>query len=277
MPFSVIGVSYSLAAFPTLTRLFSSGNRQDFLEQMITSTRHVIFWSVPISVLFVVLRAQIVRTILGAGRFNWDDTRLVAAALALFTISLVAQNLTTLFVRSYYSQGKTKAPLMINVLSALVIIGASIYLVNVFQNNFFFKNFTESLLKVSGVPGTAVLMLPLGFSVGVLVNLIVHWAGFHYHFPSFSKPVLRTLFEVSGSSVIMGYITYKFLGVFNLFFNINTLPGIFLQGFFSGVAGLASAVLVLHLLKNKELAEVWKTLHKKIWKVEVIIPDAELQ
>ena len=103
VPFSIIGVSYSLAAFPTLTRLFSSGSHKDFVEQMIDSARHIIFWSVPVSVLFIVLRAQIVRTILGAGRFNWDDTRPTADALALFPVSLVAQNLVTLFVRCYYS------------------------------------------------------------------------------------------------------------------------------------------------------------------------------
>lgn len=276
VPFSIIGVSYSLAAFPTLTRLFSGGNHNEFLEHMIDSARHIIFWSVPISVLFVVLRAQIVRTILGAGRFNWDDTRLTAAALALFTISLLAQNLVVLFVRSYYSQGRTKTPLIMNILSALLIVFGSFYLVQIFQNNFFFKNFMESILKVSEIPGTAVLMLPLGFSIGVLVNLLIHWIGFHHHFPSFSSPVLRTLFEISGSSVIMGFVTYKSLSVFDNIFNINTLLGIFMQGFLSGIIGIISAVLILYLLNNRELKEVWYILHKKIWKARVVGPDAEL-
>ncbi len=277
VPFSIIGVSYSLAAFPTLTRLFSGGEHKEFVNQMINSARHIIFWSVPISVLFVVLRAQIVRTILGSGEFNWSDTRLTAAALALFTISLIAQNLVALFVRSYYSQGKTKTPLFMNIFSALIIIFGSYYLVHLFQTSLFFKNFMESLLKVSDIPGTVVLMLPLGFSVGVIINLIIHWIGFHRHFPSFSSSVLRTLFEVSGASIIMGFVTYLGLNIFDTVFNINTLSGIFLQGFVSGIIGVISAVLVLLLLKNKELVEVWGTLHKKIWKANIIAPDAELQ
>ena len=277
VPFSIIGVSYSLAAFPTLTRLFSVGNTDEFVEQMIVSARHIIFWSVPISVLFVVLRAQIVRTILGAGNFNWDDTRLTAAALAVFTMSLLAQNLVALFVRSYYSRGKTKTPLVMNVISAGVIILGSYFLVQLFQNNFFFRDFMESILKVSGIPGTVVLMLPLGFSIGVLINLVIHWIGFQRHFSPFSSPVLRTLFEVSGASIIMGYVTYKSLSIFDTVFNINTLFGIFLQGFLSGIIGIISAILVLYLLHSKELAEVWSTLHKKIWKAKVIVPDAGLQ
>jgi putative peptidoglycan lipid II flippase len=276
VPFSIIGVSYSLAAFPTLTKLFNSGEKGEFVQQMINSARHIIFWSVPISVLFIVLRAQIVRTILGAGRFNWDNTKLTAAALALFTLSLLAQNLVALFVRSYYSQGKTKTPLIMNVFSALLIVFGSFYLVRLFQGNLFFQNFVESILKVSDTPGTSVLMLPLGFSIGVVVNLVIHWIGFHLHFPSFSKPVLRTLFEVSGSSIIMGFVTFEALQMLDTIFDDNTFYGIFFQGFLAGILGILSALVVLILFKNRELAEVWTTLHKKIWKAKVIAPDAEL-
>lgn len=277
VPFSIIGVSYSLAAFPTLTKLFSNGDRGEFVEQMINSSRHIIFWSIPISVMFVVLRAQIVRTVLGAGRFNWDDTRLTAAALALFTVSLVAQNLVTLFVRSYYSQGKTKTPLLMNMLSALLIVVGSYYLVQLFNYSIFFRTFIESILKVNGIPGTVVLMLPLGYSIGVIVNLIIHWWGFSLHFPTFSKPVKRTLFETISASTIMGYVSYNMLFVFDKVFDINTLLGIFSQGLFSGLVGIVVAVLVLYLLGSRELSEVWSTLHKKIWKATVVAPDADLQ
>lgn len=276
VPFSIIGVSYSLAAFPTLTRLFSSGNKEEFVGQMISSSRHIVFWSVPISVLFVVLRAQIVRTILGSGRFNWSDTRLTAAALALFTISLLAQNLVALFVRSYYSQGKTKTPLIMNIISAFLLVYISYNLVYIFQTSSFFRYFIESILKVSDIPGTAVLMLPLGYSIGLFINLIIHWLGFHFHFPKFSRPVTRTLFEVFGSSTIMGYVTYKCLEFFGSRLDLNTLLGIFLQGFFSGIIGIFTGVVVLYFLGSQELSEVWSTLHKKIWKAKVVSPDAEL-
>ncbi len=276
VPFSIIGISYSLAAFPTLTRLFSSGNRGEFVNQMIMSSRHIIFWSVPVSVLFIVLRAQIVRVILGAGRFNWDDTRLTAAALALFTISLVAQNLVTLFVRSYYSQGKTKTPLILNVVSALIIVLSSYYFIFLFKTNIYFKFFIESIMKVSDIPGTIVLMLPLGFSFGLFFSLVVHWWGFSKHFPDFSKPVLRTFFQTVSASVIMGYVSYVSLNVLDGLLNINTLMGIFLQGFISGILGIISSVIVLYILDSQELKEVWTTLHHKIWKAKIVPPDPEL-
>ncbi len=276
VPFSIIGVSYSLAAFPTLTRLYSQGSHEEFLRQMIDSSRHIIFWSVPISVLFIVLRAQIVRTILGTGQFSWNDTRLTAAALALFTVSLIAQNLVTLFVRSYYSQGRTKTPLFMNIISAVVIVLGSFYLVRVFNSNVFFRDFIESILKVSDVPGTVVLMLPLGFSIGVVLNLLIHWIGFHFHFRNFSRPVLRTFFEVFSSSIIMGYVTYHCLNIFSVIFNTETALGIFLQGFLSGIIGIVVAILILFVLHSRELEEVWRTLHQRIWKARVVPPDPEL-
>jgi len=75
IPLSIIGVSYSIAAFPTLARLYSNGERDAFVHQVATATRHIIFWSLPILALFVVLRAQIVRSIFGTGEFDWADTR----------------------------------------------------------------------------------------------------------------------------------------------------------------------------------------------------------
>jgi hypothetical protein len=164
-----------------------------------------------------------------------------------------------------------------NVVSTVCIVAFSYLLVQIFQTNFLFRDFIESLLKVSGVPGTVVLMLPLGFTLGIFVNLITHWISFALEFRSYSPPVSKTLFQISGASLIMGYVAYRFLYVFSNIFDTDTLFGIFMQGFTSGMCGVVVAVVVLYLLKSKELKEVWSTLHKKIWGAKIIIPDAELQ
>ena len=163
-----------------------------------------------------------------------------------------------------------------NMFSSALIIGLAYYLVHFFNHNIFFQNFIESLLKVSGVSGTAMLMLPLGFSLGVLVNCVIHWIGFGLEFRSFSKPVLRTSFEVVGSSIIMGFVAYLGLNFFGPMTGTVTTAGVFLQGFLSGVSGIIVAILILYLLKSKELSEVWSTLHKKIWKATVVGPDAAM-
>jgi putative peptidoglycan lipid II flippase len=275
VPLSIIGVSYSSAIFPTLSKYFVRGERNEFLAKMIETARHIIFWSIPITILFIVLRAQIVRTIYGSGNFNWSDTRLTAAALALFIISVVGQSLVLLFVRAYYAEGKTTKPLFVNVVSAIVIVVGGYGLTKAFFAFPVFRFFIEDLLRVTGQAGTSVLVLPLAYSIGVLLNAYLHWYMFEKDYKGFTKPVLETLFQSFAASVIMGYVTFVSLRFFNLFFTLDKAWGVFMQGLCAGIVGIAAGVFILHMLKNKELEEVSATLHRKFWKAKVVVPDQE--
>lgn len=275
VPLTIIGSSYSSAIFPDLSRLYVTGNHQEFLEKMIAAARHIIFWSTPIMVLFIVLRAQIVRTVLGAGAFDWADTRLTAASLAIFMISVIGQSLIVLFVRAFYAEGKTTKPLLINVISAVVIIVLGYVLTKVFFAYPVFRFFLEDLLKVSGQQGTSALVLALAYSIGVILNTVLHWLMFQKKFPSFSRPVLSTLLHTFSASVIMGYVAFLSLRLFALVFPLTKVWGVFLQGFCAGIVGLAVGIMVLLMLKNPELQEVWRTFHHKIWKAKV--PPAEVE
>ncbi len=274
VPLTIIGASYSSAVFPTLSRLFFQKQTKEFLEKMIASAQHIIFWSMPLTILFVVLRAQIVRTILGAGKFDWADTRLTAAALALFTISTIGQSLIILFVRAFYAEGKTSKPLLINLVSAGVIVACGYIFVKVFYAFPVFRFFLEDLLKVSGQTGTSVLVLAIAYTLGVILNTILHWVMFERAYKGFTKPVFATLFQTFAASIIMGYVAYWGLRIF-AFFPLEKVWGIFLQGFLAGIFGIIAGILILILLKNREIVEVWKTLHNKIWKAPV--PPAEVE
>ncbi|PIT96991.1 hypothetical protein COT82_00170 [Candidatus Campbellbacteria bacterium CG10_big_fil_rev_8_21_14_0_10_35_52] len=275
VPLTIIGVSYSVAAFPTLVRLFSNGEKEYFLEQMLAAAKHIIFWSFPTVILFIVLRAQIVRVILGSGEFDWSDTRLTAASLALFVVSLAAQGLVLLFARGYYATGNTKKPLIFNVIAAILAVIFSFILIKLFAANDTFRYFIEVLLRVENIEGTSVLMLPLGYSIAMFLNAIALWLALQRDFNSFSQTLSRTFFQSISSSIIMGFVAYGFLTIFKGLFNINTFWGIFSQGLFAGIVGIAVGVFMLIILGNKEVVEVWKSLHSKFWKADVIAPEQE--
>jgi putative peptidoglycan lipid II flippase len=268
VPLSIIGVSYSSAIFPMLATLMAEGKKDVFVGKMISAAQHVIFWSVPLSVLFIVLRAQIVRTVLGSGEFSWSDTRLTAAALALFVISSIGQSLILLFVRSFYAEGKTAKPLTINVVSMFATIALGFGLIKLFHTFPTFKYFTEALLRVSGSEDSSVLMLPLAFSIGIFINLYLHWRSFTKDFSGFTGPVLKTAFHSFGASIIGGFVAYKSLQLFVNAFDLSTVFGIFMQGFCAGMMGIVVIITVLALLKSKELQDVWRVLHEKVWKVD---------
>ena len=270
VPLVVIGASYSVAAFPTLARLYSSGDMPEFFNQITVAARHIIFWSFPAIALFVVLRAQIVRVVLGSGEFTWTDTRLTAAALALFAISLVAQSLVLLFVRGYYAAGKTAKPVMINVFSSVLIIGFAFLFNYLFTAYDQYRYFIESLLRVEDIPGTSVLMLPLSYSLAVLLNAILFWVSFQKDFSRFSTALSRTLFQSLAASIVLGFAARQMLNVLDDVFDLNTFFGIFGQGLISGIVGIIVGVLVLRLLHSKELKEASISLHRKFWRTTVI-------
>jgi len=277
VPMAIIGVSYSMAAFPTLARLFAKGETDAFLGHVVRAARHIIFWSVPVTVLFVVLRAQIVRTILGSGSFGWSETRLVAAALALFAISVVAQSLILLFVRGYYAMGETSRPVRFAIISVLLTVGSAFGLYQLYQSSPYFVAVLEELLRVSGQTGTMVLILPLAFSIGQISYAFMLWVSFDRRFNCFSDTLWKSIFHSTSASIVMGFVAYSMLQVLDDMFDINTLLGIFSQGALAGITGIIAGILLLVLMQNEEVTTVGRTLHSKFWKkAQLIVVEEDL-
>ncbi len=278
VPLNIVGISYAVAAFPSLVKAFAERNNEEFKKHLKLSARQIIFWSLPVVFLFIVLRAQIVRVILGTGYFSWNDTRLVAAALAIFSVSIISQAMVPLLSRAYYAAGDTKRPLTVNLFCSILIIIFSFVFLRVFENFAYFRYFIESFLKVSDVPGTEVLMLPLAYSLGTTINFILHWYFVKRDFLKKGEPfIARTSFQSLGASFFIGFIAYLGLNLFSNFFNLNTGLGVFLQGFISGILGILVGILALYLLKSEELKELWQTLRTKFWKIRIFLsPQEEL-
>jgi putative peptidoglycan lipid II flippase len=276
VPLNIIGISYAIAAFPTLVKSFSE-KKDEFKKHLKSTARQIIFWSLPITFLFIVLRAQIVRVLLGSGSFSWDDTRLAAAALAIFSLSIVAQGMTALLSRAYYAAGDTKRPLTVNLFCSILIIILSYILLHLFESFAFFRYFIESLLKVSDISGTEVLMLPLAYSIGTILNFILHWYFVRRDFMEHESFITKTSFQSLGASFFIGLVAYIGLNIFSPIFGTTTGWGVFLQGFISGILGICAGVLVLYLLKSEELKDLFEALKTKFWRTKILVsPQEEL-
>lgn len=118
-------------------------------------------------------------------------------------------------------------------------------------------------------------MLPLAYSLGTIINFILLWFFIKKDFVKSEPFILKTFFQSLGASFFIGLISYLSLNVFASIFGTHTFWGIFLQGFLSGILGIAAGILVLYLLKNEELKDLSKTLHTKFWKVKVVAPPQE--
>lgn len=275
VPLNIIGISYAVAAFPTLAKSVSLGKMDEFKNHLKSAARAIVFWSLPVIFLFIVVRAQIVRVILGSGSFSWESTRLVAACLAVFSVSILAQGMITLLSRAYYAKGDTKRPLIVNFSCSILIIILSYIFIHLFENVLLFRFFIESMLKVNDIPGTEVLMLPLAYSVGTILNAVLHWFFVRKDFMNGESFITKTFFQSLGASFFLGLVSYLSLNILSPIFGTTTLLGVFLQGFISGILGIVSAILVLYLLKNEELKDIIKTLKTKFWRVKIIAPSQE--
>jgi putative peptidoglycan lipid II flippase len=238
------------------------------------AARQIIFWSVPAIALLVVLRAHIVRVVLGSGAFDWTDTRLTAAALALFSISIVAQGITLLLVRASYASGKTAAPLMIASMSAFLALALGSVFLKMFQH-VDAAVFLEELLRVQHVPGSDMLALILAYSAASMIGTLLLIGYFEMHLGSFFSDVARAWWESLTAALLGGaaaYLTLNILGDITL---ASTLASVALKGCAAGLVGLAATASAYYFLGSREFGAAVEAFKRRLWREVEPVSSAE--
>lgn len=276
LPTTVIGLSYSVAAFPAMASFSLKKERIGFEEYFSSAFRHIIFWTAPFSALLLVLRAQIVRVILGSGAFSWQDTRLTAASLFLFSLAIVFQSLFLLLVRAFYAEGEVKKPLIINVVSAIFSVFSVFLFLKIFSPGTWFSSNLSLMLDISDISDIRVLSLSFGIFLGSVFNLIILLLAFKGVFGWFPlKSAKKFTFEIIFSSFLGAFVAHFGLSLFSVFLNLHTFWGIFLQGFFSGILGIAVIITILYILRSQEFFEVIASFKNAVFKTRVPAPEPE--
>ncbi len=275
VPLAIVGVSYSVAAFPMLARLYSEKHFTDFSRLIMNALRHILFWSFPIVALLIVVRAQFVRVILGSGAFDWSDTRLTAAILALFALSLAAQAIHLLLVRALYATQNTRLPLYITIISSVWAIISAFVFHSLILLSDTFRTFLQTIMRLEDVQGIEVLALPLGYSCALIAEtLFLLMLSRRQLFISARVLGATTLRGIS-AALVAGFCAYTTLNFYALRFEADTLLSIFFQGFFATVAGALGALIVYYLMKSPELIEAYQALHRRLFKTTTVGPQDE--
>lgn len=275
VPLAIIGVSYSVAAFPLLAQLYAEKKYAELGQQIGTTLRHIFFWSVPVIAFFVVIRAQFVRVILGSGAFDWNDTRLTAAVLAILIMSLTAQACNLLLVRALYAVGNTRIPFYVTFLSSWLALFFSLSFYAALSSHDRLYTIVASSMRLENVTGVEVLALPLGYTLALIlhVTIMAFFARKHV-FLSLRKLFVPFMQSIIGA-LFGGYVSYVTLNYFVTVFKTDTFHAVFAQGLFAFMCGSVGYIVVQYLFKNKELAEIYCTLKRKFGKGDVIVPQDE--
>ena len=247
-PLGIFAISFAVASFPTLSALSDKENREKFIANLSSTAKQILFFVIPISILLFVLRAQIVRVILGYGKFTWEDTILTFNALGVFALSLFAQALIPLLTRSFWALHDTKTPFVTSSISVLINLILAF-----------------SLSKQYGIVG-----LVMAFSISSIINALLLYylinkkIGFSCH-----NAIFKSAIKISFSSVIAGLFAYAVLYLIEPFLNTHTFVGIFAQGLFAGVIGIVVYCLIAWKFKIREFIVFKNSIQKRLFKTKI--------
>lgn len=152
-PLGVIGISFAVAAFPLLSEAAGKGSYEEYHAVLGKTGRRIIFFLLPMAGAFILLRAQLVRLILGDGAFDWGATIATAEVVGWFAVSLPAQALIPLLTRGFYALQSTWTPFIVTIVIEVVNL-VSAWL----------------LRDAYGVAGLA-----MAFSLATCVQLVLLW------------------------------------------------------------------------------------------------------
>ena len=262
VPLSLIAASYATAAFPVLSETMESKRYDAFKATLSAAARHIVFWSAILSVLVLVMRAHIVRIVLGTGAFDWDATRLTAAILALLIVGLMAQGLVLLASRAFYAAKKSWNPLLIQVAGLVVSVGGALSLLSLATTFPGIRYFIEALLRVEDVPGTDVLLIAMGAMLGQVATGVLALVTLQNVAPGVSKSLARPMLEGAAAAILGGASAYGVLSFFGNLAPATTLAYVFTEALLAGMVGLAVSAAVLALLANKEFKDLMDSLKR---------------
>lgn len=262
VPLSLIGASYAIAAFPALSEASALERREEFTNILSASARHIILWSVVSLGLITVLRAHIVRVILGTGAFDWDATRLTAALLAILAVGLVAQGLVLLFSRALYAVRQSWRPLAYQSAGALLTVFLAVLFLSFPPAGM--PASLAALLRVGDVPGTAILLLALAATLGQIFLAVLSLVALRSVSPALARTLARPLLDGCIAAIAGGAAAYVTLSFEGGIAPLTTLASVLTQGLVAGVVGLIAAAFALYLTQNEEFRIVVNAISKLI-------------
>jgi putative peptidoglycan lipid II flippase len=275
VPLSLIGASYAVAAFPALSEQSSLRNKEEFTRILSVSAKHIIVWSLLALAFIIVLRAHLVRSILGAGAFDWEATRLTAALLAILSVGLVAQGLVLLFSRALYAAKQSWAPFMYQFAGGVVTILLALALLTWEGVGTPFLDFFAHLLRVGDLADRAsILLIALAAAIGQIVLAVCSLFALRRDAPGLSRRLIRPSLQGGFAALSGAVVAYGVLSVLGEIAPLTTFAAVFTEACIAGIVGLIASALVLHMVSNEEFKEMIGALRRFVGVRQVLSPSA---
>lgn len=252
VPLGFLSVPFVLAIFPTLSHLAAKENWEEFVANFSKVFRQILFFIVPASVLMLVLRAQIVRIVLGAGKFDWEDTILTFQALGIFSVSLFAQCLVPLLARSFYAIHNTRIPFYTGLAAEAVNLVLAIFLSRHF----------------------GILGLVWAFSFASIVNMFLLILILRKRFDNLDdKKIISVVLKIALAALAAGLAAQLTKYFASFYLNLDTFVGVAGQLLAASLIGIAAYLALAHIFRLEELRYLKTFLSAKFLRSRQSIPE----
>ncbi len=251
MPEGVIAVSFAVAAFPLMTHFAAEGNPDGVAKTINQTMRTVLTWMLPICILFVVLRTEWVRIILGAGKFDWAATVATADTLALFAIGLFGQAAVHVLARGFYAIKDTRTPATVAIAATVIGLGSALW-----------------LMGPLGVRG-----LGLAASIESIINALVLYALLIRRLGStYVADTLKTIYKISIAGLVMALLVQGLKEPIGTYVNMQTFFGVLIKAGGASLGGLIGFVAIALLLRVPEMYEILEMFKTRLRGVTKLLP-----
>ena len=270
LPIGIVGISFAIASFPTLSKAWASNQKEEFFKNFSSVFRQILFLIIPATILIFLLRAQLVRVVLGSlgpGKFGWSATRLTAACLGIFSIGIFASALIPFICRAFFSFKDTKTPTLVAGVGVSLNIFLSFYLTWLLKFPSFLQVFVINTLKLQGIKDISVTGLPLAFSIAVIFQFILLLVFLYKKIGDFRiREIFYSFEKILVATAFMGIFTYWTLHFVANLVDMQAFLGVFFQGILAGVGGILVYLLFSLALRSSELKIIKLAILKQFTK-----------
>lgn len=263
----VFGIPFAIAAFPIFSTALARGDRKQFLAVLSRTARQIVFFLLPLGAMTIVLRAHLIRLVIGTEKLSWNDTRLAAAALAFFAVSMFLQGLTPLFSRAFYALKNTVIPVVISGGAVLVYIGVAYGLLAFFGDRGVSSRLVD-LLRLRGVADLRMLALPVSFSIASAAQAAALVAVLRLKYgPLDGRRIAFSVVKTLAASLAALVATRLGLYLATAVFSDHTFFGILGQTVFAAALGFAAFFAIALLARSEEAVVFLTSLRRRLLRI----------
>ncbi len=242
----IFALSSAVAIFPVLSEYFAKNDTKGFVSTLQHTIIRVLYFIIPVTIITLLLRAHVVRLLLGYGACDWTCTVTTFDTLGVLSLGLVAQSLIPLFARAFYSRQNTKIPVAISLVGMVINATLSYFLAQ----------------------GLGVVGIALGFVIASTVQCILLFVFLHRYLNTkdpatekvltvFDATIVTQTLKILLASIFLGIITYGSLYLLEPILNTHTVFGIFAQATISTMLGGIAYIVItqrLDVMESKAIA-----------------------